>query len=82
MREWDLNPAGDRKNPGGRDAERQDRGDSPGHEQITLPYAVSDAFSNFATVRISAPTQSMKAWLPSRRGNDQANWKCLKRHRQ
>ena len=31
------------------------------NDQIILPYAVSDTFSNFATIKISALVQSMKA---------------------
>jgi predicted GH43/DUF377 family glycosyl hydrolase len=31
------------------------------NDQIVLPYAASDIFSNFATIKISALTQLMKA---------------------
>jgi predicted GH43/DUF377 family glycosyl hydrolase len=31
------------------------------NDQIILPYAVSDTFSNFATIKIPALMQSMKA---------------------
>jgi predicted GH43/DUF377 family glycosyl hydrolase len=31
------------------------------NDQIILPYAVSDTFSNFATIKISALMQAMKA---------------------
>jgi hypothetical protein len=30
-------------------------------DQIILPYAVSDTFSNFATIRISALMQAMRS---------------------
>jgi hypothetical protein len=49
------------------------------NDQIILPYAVSDTFSNFATIKIPALMQSMKAWSPSRNGDDRAN--CLERRR-
>lgn len=31
------------------------------NDQIILPYAVSDTFSNFATIKISALMQAMKS---------------------
>jgi len=41
--------------------QKSSRRDMKHNDQIILPYAVSDTFSNFATIKISALMQAMKA---------------------